>query len=70
MKIKPVKLEDFEKAEIEWWCLHHKEAVLELVLRIRQILDGDITLLKIMEAQLPGFIENCNLAGYIDEEAK
>ena len=70
IKINPITLEDFEKEDIQWWCRHHKQAVATLVVRLQQIIDGDKELLKIMEAQLPGFIKGCNLEGYINEKAE
>ena len=36
VRIAPIKLEEYEKEDALWWCLHHKSTVEYLKLRIRQ----------------------------------
>ena len=35
-KLTPTKLEEYEKEDALWWCLHHKSTVEYLKLRVRQ----------------------------------
>ena len=39
MRTGPVSLEDYEKREPEWWCLHHKQTLSHVCIRLRQYMD-------------------------------
>lgn len=54
-QIEATTLEEYEKKNIEWWCLRHKDNCAYLVIRMRQIINGDEVITKMMQTQLKDF---------------
>ena len=39
MRLTHVSIEDYEKRDLEWWCLHHKQNLSHVCVRLRQYMD-------------------------------
>lgn len=64
MTMGPVILTSYERSDLEWWCLHHKQTLSLVCVRLRQYMDmGTDTERAKLEPILDVLLENLNEKG-------